>query len=244
VKIALNQGLHVLVEKSLSCSQNEVQELVDLAKKNDLALMENFQFRFHSQLQFLKEIIETKKIGDIRTLRVSFGFPPFSDADNIRYQKKLGGGALLDAGAYTTKIAQILLGEGLEVKSAVLNTPSEHEVDIWGSAFLLHQPSGIGASLAFGFDHHYQCGVEIWGSKGKIATNRLFTAPEGYEPMFVIETSHGTDTIKRPTDNHFKNMLEHFYQCTLRKDLKTVENLQNVDQARLIDEINKKAYEQ
>jgi NDP-hexose-3-ketoreductase len=243
VKMALNEGLHVLVEKSLACNLKEVEELVDLAYKSDLALMENFQFRFHSQLRFLKEILETKKIGDIRSLRASFGFPPFPDEDNIRYQKELGGGALLDAGAYTTKIAQILLGYALEVKSAVLITPKEHEVDIWGNVFLADSDSGICASLAFGFDHHYQCGVEIWGSNGKITTNRLFTAPEGYEPKFFIETSQGTETIKRPSDNHFKNMLMYFYQCTQQKDLNTFEYKQNLDQARLINEINRKAYD-
>jgi NDP-hexose-3-ketoreductase len=243
VKLALKQGIHVLVEKSLACNFKEVKELVELANKNDLALMENFQFRFHSQLLYLREMIATNQIGDIRSLRASFGFPPLQESDNIRYQKTLGGGALLDAGAYTTKIAHILLGKGLEVKAAVLNTSKDHEVDIWGNAFLEHQPMGVCASLAFGFDHHYQCGVEIWGSKGKISTNRLFTAPEGYEPTFVVETSKGIDNIRRPSDNHFKNMLMHFYNCTQQKDLKTVENQQNLEQARLIEEINLKANE-
>ena len=35
--------------------------------------------------------------------------------------KKLGGGALLDVGAYTTKISSILFGDNLSVKSAMLN---------------------------------------------------------------------------------------------------------------------------
>ena len=239
----MNRGLHVLVEKSLACSKNEVQDLVDLANRNELALIENFQFRFHSQLQFLKGLLETNEIGDIRSLRASFGFPPFLDSDNIRYQKKLGGGALLDSGAYTTKIAQVLLGQGLEVKSALLNYSSGYEVDIWGSAYLANQFSGVNASLAFGFDHYYQCGVEIWGSKGKVSTNRLFTAPVGYDPIFVLENSHGIETIRRPADNHFKNMLEFFYKSTFQKDLRVSESLQNLDQARLIEEINIKSNE-
>ncbi len=46
VKKALKSGIHVLVEKSLGCSLNEVKELNDLAEINDLTLIENFQFRF------------------------------------------------------------------------------------------------------------------------------------------------------------------------------------------------------
>ena len=48
VKVALEKGLHVLVEKSLGCNLQEVEELNQLAQEKKLVLIENFQFRFHS----------------------------------------------------------------------------------------------------------------------------------------------------------------------------------------------------
>jgi NDP-hexose-3-ketoreductase len=243
VKLALNKGLHVLVEKSLASQYNEVQELIALAKNRNLLLMENFQFRFHSQLDFLLNTIKSEQLGQIRSLRTSFGFPPFSEKDNIRYKKELGGGALLDAGAYTCKVSQILLGQNLEVLAASLRTPSGSEVDIWGSAFLQSKDTGVCASLSFGFDHFYQCGVEIWCSKGKISTNRLFTAPAEFEPAFEIETTSGKEIITLPPDNHFKNMLLYFHKAINDHELQEIENQQNLDQSRLINEINKRAYE-
>ena len=50
IKKSLNKGIHVLVEKSLSCSYKEVLELNNIAKEKKLVLIENFQFRFHKQL--------------------------------------------------------------------------------------------------------------------------------------------------------------------------------------------------
>jgi len=240
VEKALKNGIHVLVEKSLGCNFNEVRNLVALAKKNNLALMENFQFRFHSQLDFLIKKLESKELGEIRSLKASFGFPPFNNLENIRYKKRLGGGALLDAGAYTTKIAQIILGTGLNVEAASLIPTSKKEVDIWGNAFLKQKETGLCASLAFGFDNYYQCGIEIWCSKGKISTNRLFTAPSSYNPIFEIETAQDKKAIKLPADNHFVNMLNHFYNCIGDDNLKGMENKQNLDQARLIEEIKTK----
>jgi predicted dehydrogenase len=243
VEKALKKGIHVLVEKSLGCNLLEVSKLISLARDNGLVLMENFQFRFHSQLKFLIDKLESKELGEIRAIRASFGFPPFSDSDNIRYQKELGGGALLSAGAYTAKISQIILGFGLNVEAATLNTPPNYEVDIWGGAFLKQKETGLFSSLAFGFNNYYQCGVEIWCSKGKISTNRLFTAPPGYEPIFEIETPEEKQVIKLPSDNHFNNMLTHFYNCIENDYLKEIENNQNLDQARLIEEIKNKADE-
>lgn len=236
-KLALASSIHVLVEKSLACSLPEVEELVGLAKKNKLVLLENFQFRFHSQLKFLKDQIKNGKLGELRMLKAVFGFPRFADDDNIRYQKNLGGGALLDAGAYTTKVSQILLGLGLQVKAASLNSAPAREVDIWGGAYLEHPENGVFASLAFGFDHYYQCGVELWFSKGKISTNRLFTAPAQYEPKFEIENAEGKNVVTLGPDDHFSNMLSYFYDCIFDSEKMEEENEQNLDQARLLESI-------
>jgi predicted dehydrogenase len=241
VQKALNNGLHVLVEKSLACSFQEVSKLVSLAQAKNLVLMENFQFRFHSQLTFLLEQLQSEKLGAIREVRAFFGFPPFPDVDNIRYKKALGGGALLDAGAYTTKIAQIILGSDLQVEAASLNSINQEGVDIWGTAYLKQKETGITAALAFGFDHYYQCGIEIWCSKGRLFTNRLFTAPANYKPVFEIETNQNKQVVELDADNHFEKMLTYFYQCTESVELRNIENKQNLDQARLLESIKMKA---
>ena len=117
IKNALVKGLHVLVEKSMASNLEEVEQLTDIAFRKNKILVENFQFRFHRQLLRIFEIIRCGELGELRCIRSSFGFPPFPDPGNIRYQKALGGGALLDAGAYPIKISQLILGSSLEVKS-------------------------------------------------------------------------------------------------------------------------------
>lgn len=240
---ALRAGKHVLCEKSLGCTQIEVAEMVDLARQHNLALIENFQFRFHRQLQELRRLVGLEegaesRIGDIRTIRCSFGFPPFPDQDNIRYQKNLGGGALLDAGAYTIKVATLLLGKNVEVSTASLIEDTTFEVDIHGSGCLINPDTGITAHIAFGFDHYYQCGVEIWGSNGRLRTNRLFTAKADMNPIFEIETAgHGLERYSVAKDDHFVNMLRHFYTlCAIDQGPKrTEEYTQNLIQSALLD---------
>jgi predicted dehydrogenase len=243
VKAALENDKHVLVEKSLGCSYEEVFYLTTLARKRRLVLLENFQFRFHPQINLINDLLKNDEIGELRSLRASFGFPPFLDTNNIRYDKNLGGGALLDAGAYTTKISQILLGYNLSVKAASLIYDPKYSVDIWGGAYLQDQTSGIFSEIAFGFDNYYQCGIEIWGSKGRITTNRLFTAPFDYTPEILLETSTTKQSIKSLNANHFENMLLHFYKLVTTKVDIDLEHEQNLDQARLLNEIKNIAYE-
>lgn len=242
IERALSNGKHVIVEKSLGCSLEEVTRLTLLAREKNLVLFENFQFRFHPQTSLIQKLIQENAIGEIRCVRASFGFPKFSDKNNIRYQANLGGGALLDAGAYTTKVSQLLLGLGLKVKAASLNADSNSEVDIWGGAYLQDEETGKFAELAFGFDYFYQCGIEIWGRLGKLKTNRLFTAPTNYEPVIFVETCEGEQQIKADLANHFELMLLHFYSLIIADKDSEVEHIQNIDQSRLIEEIKNIAY--
>lgn len=240
IKFALQKNKHVLCEKSLGISLAEVAELSKIAISNKKVLMENFQFRFHHQFEEIKRLIDANKIGAIRLLRTTFSFPPFLDqAQNIRYSAELGGGALLDAGAYTTKISSLLIDDSLEVVGASLRYDGICNVDIGGSALLVSQ-SGCQAQIAFGFDSFYQCSVEILGELGKISTSRIFTAPKDLNPGLKIEDQHGTENIVLKADNHFINMLTYFSKLVLTNDYGR-EAKDNMLQAKLLEDIRHKA---
>jgi NDP-hexose-3-ketoreductase len=241
IEKSLKHGLHVLVEKSLACNPADVERLNNLAASKGLALVENFQFRFHRQLQVIRDVIDCGKLGKIRLIRSSFGFPPFPDTQNIRYKKELGGGALLDAGAYPLKIAQLLLGPDLELQSACLTMDSVRDVDTSGSFSLIHRSSGSVVQGAFGFDHQYQCSLEIWGSKGRLFTNRIFTAPEGFTPEIQLEIASSKESITVESDHHFQNMLMHFKALINGTADKPAEYQQNLTQANLIAQVFERA---
>lgn len=242
IKKAINKNVHVLVEKSMACTLEDVMELNSLAQQKNIVIVENFQFRFHSQLEQIVKLIEGGTIGSLRNIRSAFGFPPFMDENNIRYQKTLGGGALLDAGAYPLKISQMFLGDDIYVDSASLHISKQFDVDTWGSAFIKQKNGDLTSQVAFGFDHFYQNMIELWGSHGKITANRIFTAAPGFEPTVNIESKKGSEVVKLSQDHHFKNMLNHFYNLIENNKNLDEEYRQNITQARLINELKEKAY--
>ena len=175
-------------------------------------------------------------IGELRCMRSSFGFPPFKNKDNIRYQKKLGGGALLDAGAYPIKISQMFMGNDISIQASSLMLDKKIGVDIWGGAFIKQKNGPVFSEIAFGFDNFYQCNVELWGSKGKISTNRIFTSPPEYKPQILLENNKGSKIIEIEASNHFLNMLLYFYDNIFTQELREKEYVENINQARLIEE--------
>lgn len=238
VKKAVLKGKHVLVEKSATINYLEAKEIIELAIKNNVAVVENFQFQKHSQHQYVFDLLNRGEIGEIRSFRSSFGFPPFSVENNIRYVKSLGGGALLDAGAYVLKATTFILGGNFEVKSSFLKYNDDYGVDWFGGAFLVNKEKDIFSEVAFGFDNFYQCNYEIWGSKGKVTSTRAFTAKADFNPVIIIEKQGNKEEVVLPKDDHFKNMIDYFKNIIETKDFnKEWNNILN--QARLIEEVRR-----
>ncbi len=213
-KRALECGKHVLIEKPSTTSYANTCELVELADKKNLALHENYMFQYHSQIRQIQDKIAQGVIGDVRLFRADFGFPMRSQSD-FRYCKALGGGALLDAGGYTIKLASLFLGPTLNVDSSQLNTLQGYEVDMYGSASLSNK-NGVVFQVGFGMDCSYRCSFEAWGNKGTLRTNRIFTAPPDFIPSVEIETTEGKKQVALQADHHFKHSIEEF--CEEIKD--------------------------
>tara|TARA_Y100001970_G_scaffold221515_1_gene272285 strand:- start:3741 stop:4721 length:981 start_codon:yes stop_codon:yes gene_type:complete len=237
IEKSLDHDLHVLVEKPLSTNLIDVKRLNDIALHKNLVLMENFQFRFHKQLSLLKDLLKKNEIGQLRCLKSSFGFPPLDDNGNIRYQRALGGGALLDAGVYPLKISSIFLKNDISVSSSILNYDDKLGVDIWGGGHLVQNNGKLFSQISFGFDNFYQCSIELWGSAGKLSADRIFTAPAEEKQIINLENGSGRSKIEVPPDNQFLNMLNHFHKLIFSKNLRNSEYDQNVTQGKLIQEM-------
>ncbi len=210
-KQALENGKHVLVEKPSTTSAKDTLELIRLARQNKLALHENYMFNFHNQMDALEDIIKSGEIGDIRLYRISFGFP-MRAANDFRYNKTLGGGALIDAGGYTIKYAVRLLGASAKIRYAQMNYLNEYEVDMYGSAAMTND-EGVTVQISFGMDNDYKCELDVWGSKGCLITGRVLTAPAGFVPQVIIKKGAVTETRNLPADDAFEKSIRKFLEC-------------------------------
>lgn len=216
---ALDAGKHLLVEKSLACTYEDAKSIVEKAKEMKLLVIENYMFEFHSQQQEVKKIMNTE-LGAIRVFRANFGFPPLP-VHNFRYDKALGGGALLDAGGYVLKSLSVFFPNFRVKVLAAHKTIGTGNVDVAGSGMLeLHNDEGLSipVQVTFGFDNYYQCGIEVWGSNGMIRTDRTFTSKQDNTPSVFLFKEGKESTIEMQSDNHFRNILLHFQRVIETKN--------------------------
>ena len=217
-KLALGYGKHAFVEKPSTTNLADTEDLIRVALEKNLALHENYMFVFHDQLKAIDDVVLSGEIGDVRLYRISFGFPRRAQND-FRYNKALGGGALLDAGGYCMKYANCLLGNSAKVVSAQANYLPEFEVEMFGSATMVNS-EGLTAQLAFGMDNDYKCEIEIWGSQGTIISNRILTAPAGFVPSYTIKKNQDFETRELPVDDAFQKSILRFKECIEDKEIR------------------------
>jgi len=171
---ALEAGKHVLCEKPYSRHANEVEEAFDLAEQNGrLVLSEAFMWRHNPQTALLVELLP--RIGELQTIRASFGFR-LTDEANIRMLAELDGGALMDVGCYCVSGARLLAGaEPERVHAEQVTGPSGVDVRLTG---LLRFPHDVVAELTCSFTADHQ-GLEAIGGEGTLFVPGPWHGKEG-----------------------------------------------------------------
>lgn len=237
----LEAGKHILVEKSFSQDLRSAERMIGLARERDRLVLENYLFLHHSQHQWVLDFLKQGHLGDVHLVRSTFGFPPLAPG-NFRYDRALGGGALLDAGGYVIKAAQEFLGPELSLAGAALHYDDALGVDFYGEA-MFRSPNGMTAQVAFGFNYFYQCNYELLGTKGKLIVERAFTPPPGFRPRARFEAQDMTQEFTLPADDHYRNMFTFFADTVAHPERYAAHWDETLRQARLLQAVREEGQE-
>lgn len=236
-KKALLAGKHVFLEKPSTISAEQTRELAGIAGSMGLVLQENYMFQYHAQLADIEKIIASGELGKLRLVRTSFGFPRRAAGD-FRYVKELGGGTMLDNGGYTIKLINRLLGKSTRLVASKLDYDEETGVDIFGTAEFMNA-DGVLAQAAFGMDCQYQCSLELWGSKGRLTTGRIYTTPDGFVPTALIETGAGSRSIELASCDAFEESIKMYLRAVDDDSVRADMAQELVRQAEFVDAVRK-----
>ncbi|MBS4201798.1 Gfo/Idh/MocA family oxidoreductase [Bacillus sp. FJAT-49732] len=162
----LNAGKAVLCEKPFTMNAEEAEELIKVARENNTFLMEAMWTRYLPAVVKAMNWIKEGKIGEVNMLTSNFGFNVGWAPNSRLLDKKLGGGAMLDAGIYPISFASLIFGtQPTNIKSSA--QIGETGVDEWFSA-LFEYGNGKTAMLNAGVRLNLSNDAFIYGTEGYI----------------------------------------------------------------------------
>lgn len=163
---ALAAGKHVLCEKPLASDAAEGEEMFDAAERAGKVLVEAFMYRSHPQTLAALETVRSGTIGQVKLIRTSFCFRTKKVEGNIRFNRDMAGGSLMDIGCYCIDFSRLMAGaEPIDVQaSGLLHESGVDEV----AAATLTFPNGILTSFVCGMTLQADNTAYVCGDEGYI----------------------------------------------------------------------------
>lgn len=215
----LEKKIPVLCEKPLAINLSQAKRMVNAARRNDTFLMEAIWTRFLPSFQKMLELLESKKLGQLKVIRADFGINKPFDPGSRLFNPGLGGGSLLDVGIYPVFLATYLWGKPDEIKAEALFSASGTD-DLCG--MLLRYSDGRMAVLDSAVVADTPTEGFLYGENGYIQLHRRF-----HEAQSVTCSLEGKEdeNFKTPTTGfgYYHEILE-VNEC-LRQGKKESEKL-------------------
>jgi len=238
-------GKPTLCEKPLAINADQAQGMVDTFKERGVLFAEAFMYRFHPQNQRVRQMIEQGAIGDVLMMSATFSFAiREGNEDNIRLQKDLAGGALMDVGCYCINSMRFIIGENPVRGVAYADFGAVHDVDERITA-LLEFPGGamghLDASLRAQHAHTY----EVRGTKGRIQLPQSYVPEYSTGKPVTIHYWQGSsyESIEIPATDQYQLMVEDFADALLQGRPPRFDPQDAVENMRVIDMLLQSARE-
>jgi predicted dehydrogenase len=229
----LEAGKHVLCEKPFALNARQAQHMAGTAKRCGVFLMEAMWSRFLPAYVALRDLLADGRIGDPLLVESDFGFRMPVMSDHRLFDRRLGGGALLDLGVYPVQLCSFILGEPDRVVAD--GVVGETGVDEQVAAVLHHSNGALGvvkAAIRVGM----ACTARIGGTNGSIDVPAFAHRPAAFIVTDGVETTH-VDVPFRGNGLH--HQVQHVHECLSQGALEspTMPLSESVAIARTLDAI-------
>jgi D-xylose 1-dehydrogenase (NADP+, D-xylono-1,5-lactone-forming) len=236
---ALEAGKHVLCEKPLSRDPGQVSEAFDAADRAGRVLMEAFMWRFHPQTDELVRLVRSGTIGEVRLVRAAFGFGHIHPGD-VRLQKGLEGGALMDVGCYCVSALRLLCGEPLRVSGE--QVAGGDGVDIRFAGVMRFEGDVLG-TFDCGMDVFRRNSIEVVGSTGEIHVPSAWQTPLGAEILIVRDGGGEAERINPESVDPYTRELDEVEAAITEGRPPRLDREESLGQACTIDALYRAAAE-
>jgi xylose dehydrogenase (NAD/NADP) len=188
---AVEAGKHVLCEKPLALSVDEVDTIQAAAHKHGRVVAEAFMYRHHPQTLKVQELAQNGSLGTLKLIRGSFSYVLTHEGD-VRLDPVMGGGSVWDVGCYPISYARsVVSANPLEVFGWQVTGPTGIDETFVGQMRFDHD---IHAQFDCSFVIPLHWFMEIVGSEGTLNIPSPFK-PETDEKIYLTRGDK-TETIK------------------------------------------------
>lgn len=187
VKKAVKAGVKgIFLEKPISDSLYNAKKIIDICNKNNVKLQIDHQRRFSEFYQSVKQIIDSKKIGDIKRINAHYG------------------SGIINTGTHLMDLIYFLAGDffWVEGKTSKFSCSLKNDVNIDGNFFLKN--GGVGTIQAIDSKKFRILEVDIIGENGRVIIDLAKSSARFYQIEMKNTNLVYNDLIEKYLKNNDK----------------------------------------
>ena len=211
VKKCLLNGKHVLCEKPMFSTIEELDEMYQLAYSKNLVLMEAMKALFLPLTMKVKQLMESGRLGTILYMDGKYSYKSDLAMDHWAYHPVSGGG-MRDVGVYPLGYFNYLANSPIQ-EIVTMARSAQTGVDAFCQALVRYE-NGMISSNTGGLDLQTENKAMIYGTKGCIEIVNFWKASEA-----IVTIDGERKVMKAEMLSDFKYETEHFVEC-IRKGVK------------------------
>ena len=195
---AAEAGKHVLCEKPIGLNVQDALPLLAARDRIGVKIQEAFMVRTHPQWIRIIDLIQTGRIGAVRSIVGQFSYNN-PNPQNIRNIAEMGGGGLMDIGCYLIFFSRLMFkDEPLRVVGLIEQDPAT-KTDVLTSALLEFREGQAMINCSTRMTPFQR--VQIIGTNGRIEVQIPVNAPPDRACRILIDDGSdffgaGTETIE------------------------------------------------
>ena len=232
-KNCLLAGKSVLCEKPLTIEFKKTNELIKVAKKKNLFLMEAMRTRFLPHIVKLKEMLREDHLKGVKFVQLNFGFKKNQNIERL-FNNKFGGGALFDMGVYGVSIMLYLFGTPSDI-CAISDKQVNNDVDRL-TVIIFKYSCGRIVKMSFSIGLNLPLHCYLVGSDFSIHLADKWWR----EPSLQINKSNSTENFESINFSNFSSyMIQHVNDC-IENGLQESTEMSlsdSIETARIVEEI-------
>lgn len=215
---ALNAGVHVMVEKPMSMSAAEAEQMCEAEGRSGALLMVAHCWRFDPDVLWLKE--HSRKLGKIIRTKGIGVHTHWGPSGWFTQKKFAGGGAMADMGIHALDTARFLVGDPKPVSVyARLGTYyGDFDVDDTG-VILVNWDNGATSYIESGWWQPHadgpQATTQLYGTEGfgQLFPTKLELPNRTEEKIDVVESGFAFPREEHCPQSLYDNQLKYFVEC-------------------------------
>jgi predicted dehydrogenase len=237
---AARAGMHVICERPMAVTGDECRRMIRTCQTNRAKFMVSYRLQFQPAFAKAMDLVRAGHLGALKTFGsdVTLRIPT---AEDVRLQRRLGGGSVYELGVSAIAAARMLFNaEPAQVMAMTARTTRRYGGDVdEGTVALVRFPDERLAHFHSSFGEEPVSTLSLFGEEGWLALTPAYR--HDMETRVIVSRHGRVDETTYPPTDQYAAEFSYFSECLLTDRQPEPSGIEGLQDVRTIEAIYRSA---